>query len=558
LVLGDSHAAAAAAVLSTLHTCSVRRPQGDSTTSFGQQQRARQERISCMAAVASMPHLGQLQLELQLPQQQQCAWAAAVDGLAGMCQLTSLQLHLSFPQQQQWQQLQQHLSLAHQQLAALFRAVGSLRRCKRLSIRLVKLPSDSESAASTAAMAAQHMAISTGTAPSLLPDAPELQPLVHLSSCLQSLQVTSQHRLPATALAHIACMSQLTGLHLECSCCSSSSSDTYYGKYEDLAAAALLPVMPQLQQLALIGYFQHPQQQQQQHALLPQQGSSSSSPLMSLLQQLQPSKVTALDLGYNSQGCLLFPAASHALAELTGLRSLGLAGAAVTAADLAAVGLGLQHLTRLDLSLLSSAELAEGLAGDGGGGGIDRYGTAVLPLQRWLGHCSDLQELLLCGRAVTARDIRAVLQQLPQLTFLDLSGAPVGASHLAQGLCFARGQGGSNSSQLSVNSRPPGDPSGTAARLVRLSLRGIRLGADGLQELAAAAAAAAAETAGLAGSRRSSSSSLGQLRELDLRGCRAGGAAVAALRRALPGLQVVQLDGMDWAEQGLEWLIGDY
>jgi hypothetical protein len=74
----------------------------------------------------------------------------------------------------------------------------------------------------------------------------------------------------------------------------------------------------------------------------------------------------------------------------------------------------------------------------------------------------------------------------------------------------------------------------------------MRLGPDGLQELAAAATAAAA-TAGLAG-----------LRELDLRGCRAGGAAVAALRRALPGLQVVQLDGMDWAEQGLEWLIGDY
>jgi hypothetical protein len=494
-----------------------------------------------------MPHLGQLQLQLQLPQQEQCCWAAAVDGLAGMCQLTSLQLQLSLRPQQQ-----QHL--AHEQLATLFGAVGSLQRCKELSIRLGQLLVDSSGSAAAKANT-PVAAASLGTLPALLVEPATLQPLVHLSSCLQSLQVTSEQRLPEAALAHIARLSQLTGLHLECSnsggviradAASGSSSNSIY---EESAAAALLPMMPQLQALALIGYFQQPQQQQQQQqVLLSQQGSSRQ--LLSLLQQLQPSNLTALDLGYNSQGCLLFPAAAHALAELTNMRSLGLAGAAVSAADMAVIGQGLKHLTMLDLSHSrpASSVVASGLAGNAVGSHADQYGTAVLPLRHWLGHCGGLQELLLCGRAVTAQDIQSVLQQLPQLTSLDLSGAPVGASTLAQGLCSVRRGGGSSSARLDLNA---GGPSGTAARLARLSLRSIRLGPEGLQDMAAAASAS------LTGN-SSSSNSLRYLRELDLRGCRAGGAAVAALRRALPGLQVVQLDGMDWAEQGLEWLIGDY
>ncbi|KAF6264214.1 hypothetical protein COO60DRAFT_224499 [Scenedesmus sp. NREL 46B-D3] len=466
-----------------------------------------------------------------------------------MRQLTSLQLHVSCLRQTQQQQL------VPQQLAALLEAVGKLQRCKQLSIMLD--PPEGNSCSVVAAAAAVQQFKTTGANLPLapLPELVTLQPIVQLSSCLQSLQVTAQQRLPVAALVHLACLSRLTALHLECSrrrsrSSSSSSSVPIAGRrssanYEEGAVAALLPVMPQLQQLALLGYFEQPQQQHHE-AVLPQPDGSSMLPL---LQHLQPSTLTALDLGHNSPGRLPFPAAAHPMAALTRLRSLGLAGAAVAAADLAVVGQGLRCLTRLDLRHSSDAELAAGLAGSDGRG--DVYGTAVLPLQHWLGHCSGLQELLLGGRALTAHDIAAVQQQLLQLTALDLSGAHTGASALAHGLCSAGRQGGGRPTQLRVDAvaRRKLD----AAQLVRLSLHGTRLGPDGLLELAAAAAAAARAPAGLA-----SSSSLAQLRELDLRGCRAGGAAVAALRRALPGLQVVQLDGMDWAEPGLEWLIGDY
>jgi hypothetical protein len=513
LVFGSSHATAAAAVLGTLHACNVRSPHAcRNTNSLAQQQQACTNEVSCLAAAASMPRLGRLQLELQLPQQQRCAWAATVEGLASMRQLTSLHLQLSSTAQ--GQQQQQHV--VQQQLAALLEAVGHLQHCKELFIRLCPAEADLE-------LCTQHsIAAGLHAKPASLPTPATLLPLVQLSSCLQLLQIKTPQPLPAAALGHLACLSQLTALHLQCNSSSSTSSAASYCE----AVAFLLPIMPQLHSLVLAGYFLQPaaqqQQQQQLQEQMSQQGSSSSSSMLPLLHHLQPSKLTWLDLSCSSQCCLPFPAAAQALAGLTSLRNLGLAGTAATADDLTAIGQGLRQLTRLNLgNYMNDA---------------DMYGIHILPLQRWLGQFGSLQELLLCQRTLKAEDIQAVVQHLPQLTRLDLSEAFVGVPALIHGLFGRRIQS-----------------SGTVAQLLWLSLRGIRLGPEGLHALAAAAVAAAAVPGGLA-----ANSGLGQLQELDLRGCRAGGAAVAALRRAVPGLQVVQLDGMDWAEQGLEWLIGDY
>jgi hypothetical protein len=463
-----------------------------------------------------------------------------------MRQLSSLQLQV-LPTTQGWreQQLQQQ-QLAQQQLAALVEAVGTLQHCKELNISLCSPEAELEP------LAQQSVAAGSRSSPcNVMPAADTLQPLMQLSGCLQSLQMTTQQRLPLAALEQLASLPKLTALHLQCNGSNGASAACATGSYEETAAACLLLLMPQLHSLALIGYFlqpppQHqPQQQQQQQPLplLSLQGSSSSS-VLELLHHLQPSKLTALDLGRNSQGCLPFPAAAHALAALTGLRSLGLAGAAVAAADLALMGQqGLRCLTRLNLSHCNDNAAAGSAAGLAGTAAArrDPYGTAVLPLRSWLGHFSCLQELALCGRAMSVQDIQAVRQHLLQLTSLGLSGALVDASTLARGLCSDQGLTGADSTRQLQGS--------ATAQLVRLSLRGIRLGPDGLGLLTAAVA-----PGGLA----TNSSGLRLLRELDLRGCRAGGAAVAALRRVLPGLQVVQLDGMDWAEPGLEWLIGDY
>lgn len=520
-------------MLSTLRSCSIRRPLPSSSLRCSAGAKCESgihpaSSGSCCAlgVIASLVRLRQLSMQLQLPDQQQQAWAAAMEGMAKLTQLTSLKVQLqllrpaqttsTLQQVASLSTLQQREQRAQQQLDALLHAAGQLCQCQELELRLdpasplverKQMPAPAAAAAAPTAPAVQPlddfsiaMAVST------------LQPLSQLTM-LRSLGIWTPVQLPAAVLAHIGALTQLTGLHLECHSSLEHSrrqlliNSSGEGDYQAAVVAALRPVLPQLQHFGLVCYVQQQWQQPQQ---LQQQEQRSSSCMVQLLQCLQPTMLQELNLSRTASR--LFPAARPALAALTGLVSLKLAGSSVTAADMAVLAQGLQRLTKLDLGHDSSAAATDRL---------QQRGAAVLPLRLWLTGFSSLQDLRLQRRPLTDADMQAIFD-LPQLVNLDLSGA-----HIAPGALASALSSGSSSSSTTVG-----------ARLVKLSLKGVRLGPERLQDL---------------GLER-----LRNLQVLDLRGCRPGAAAVAALRQALPGLGAVEMDGLDWAEQGLEWLIGDY